>query len=147
MTITARFVVAFALVLSAGAAQAATVTTLTDLKLRSGPGTGYGTVTVLPRGAQLHLGDCSDDLHWCKVYWRGREGWASSHYLSEPGEARPEVVQRRPVQRRRAAPARQPAYQEYPNPGDVLIGPANRPSARPRVFLRYGVRTHRWYYD
>ena len=135
-----------ALTLSAGAAQAATVTTLTDLKMRSGPGTGYATVMTLPQGAQLHLGDCTDDLHWCRVYWRGREGWASSHYLSEPGDARPEVVRRAPTYRR-YNPPRQPAYQDYPDAGDVLIGPADGPAVQPRVYFEYRVRRHHWYYD
>lgn len=146
MKTTAKAFAISVLALSAGAAQAATVTTLTDINMRSGPGTGYAAITTLPRGAQLHLGDCTDDLHWCRVYWRGREGWASSHYLSEPGAAAPEIARRAPVQRR-YNPPRRPAYQEYPNPGDVLIGPANGPVARPRVYFEYGVRTRRWYYD
>ncbi len=134
-----------ALVVTAGAAQAATVVTLTELNMRAGPGTGYHRVATLPQGAQLHLGDCTDDLHWCKVYWRGREGWASSHFLSEPGAAQPDYAQRRPLPRRHYRP-HQPAYQDYPDAGDVLIGPANG-QARPRVYFEYGVRTHRRYYD
>ena len=152
-TIAKAFAISALTVCAAGAAQAATVTTLTDLKMRSGPGTGYAAVATLPQGAQLHLGECSDDLHWCKVYWRGREGWASSHYLSEPGDAQPEVASRAPTYRRYDPPRRpayqprRPAYQEYPDAGDVLIGPADSPSARPRVYFEYGVRTRRWSYD
>ena len=105
-TIAKAFAISALTVCAAGAAQAATVTTLTDLKMRSGPGTGYAAVTTLPQGVQLHLGDCTDDLHWCKVYWRGREGWASSHYLSEPGDAQPEVASRAPTYRRYDPPRR-----------------------------------------
>jgi uncharacterized protein YgiM (DUF1202 family) len=124
----------------ATSAQAATVATLTDIKLRRGPGTSFAAITTLPRGTRLHLGDCTKDLNWCKVYWRGTEGWASSHYLSEPGQA---VAEAEPPVRR----PRQPTFQDQPGEGDVLIGPADNGGyvTRPRIFLRLG--TGRGYWD
>ncbi len=138
----------------ATAAEAATVATLTDLNIRSGPGTGYAPITKLPQGTRLELGDCTKDLNWCRVYWRGAEGWASSHYLSEPGAAtapRPRVAEERRVVREprvvevyRERVIRRPAYRDYSEEGDILIGPADGYGddegyeARPRIYLRFG---------
>ncbi len=136
-------------------AQAATVATLADLNLRSGPGKTYEPIARLPRGTRLDLGECTADLNWCRVSADGTEGWASSHYLSEPGgsesEARaPRVVEERTIVEERfveevpeAPVRRRPAYQDYPDEGDVLIGPADGDyaddyEARPRVYLRIG---------
>lgn len=69
---------AAALVLSAGAASAATITN--DLNLRSGPGTRYSVVTTMPAGARVDVLGCRGS--WCRVEWRGRVGYASSSYLA-----------------------------------------------------------------
>lgn len=133
------------------AAEAASVATLTDLKLRRGPGTGYAAIVTLPRGTRLNLGDCTQDLNWCKVYWRGTEGWASSHFLSEPGAAVAEVERPRRVERYVERIPPRPRFQEEPNEGDILIGPAEEYRARPRVYLRFGAGSVRYdrrgYYD
>lgn len=159
MKFTTRAAVGLALLagMFATAAQAATVATLTDLKLRRGPGTGYAAIVTLPRGTRLNLGDCTQDLNWCKVYWRGREGWASSHFLSEPGADVAEEPRPRRVERyvERVVP-RRPTYQEFPDDGDVLIGPSDEGyveeyRARPRVYMRLGAGSvrygHRGYYS
>ena len=70
-----------ALLLSAGIAQAATVTN--DLNLRSGPGTRYGVVDTMPAGADVDVIGCGGA--WCRVNWQGRVGYASSSYLSGGG--------------------------------------------------------------
>jgi uncharacterized protein YraI len=73
--------VAGALLLSASAASAAVVTR--DLNLRSGPGTGYQIIGTMPAGAQVVVLGCGGA--WCRVNWRGTEGFASSHYIAEGG--------------------------------------------------------------
>jgi len=74
---------AAALVLSAGVASAATVTE--GLNLRSGPGTGYSVIDTLPAGAQVSVLTCGGS--WCRVDWRGEEGYASRSYLGGVGYA------------------------------------------------------------
>ncbi|HVV60883.1 MAG TPA: SH3 domain-containing protein [Pseudolabrys sp.] len=61
----------------AGIANAAVVQS--DLNLRSGPGTGYGVVAVMPAGAQVDVLGCSGS--WCRVAWGGAVGYASASYI------------------------------------------------------------------
>jgi uncharacterized protein YraI len=55
-----------------------------DLNMRSGPGTSYGIITVLPHNSTLiSRQDCPDAATgWYKVYWGGTVGWASGSYLT-----------------------------------------------------------------
>jgi uncharacterized protein YraI len=69
------------LLAGAGAANAAVVES--DLNLRSGPGTGYGVVAVMPAGAQVDVLSCSGS--WCRVAYGAAEGWASRSYLAGIG--------------------------------------------------------------
>lgn len=85
------------LLASAGAANAATVTN--DLNLRSGPGTGYGVVAAMPAGSFVDVVGCAGS--WCRVDWRGIEGFASSSYLAGGGD----VVYAAPPPAVYAAPA------------------------------------------
>lgn len=154
------------------AASAESVAALTDLNMRSGPGTGYERVTTLPKGARAELGECTDDLHWCELTYGPIKGWASSHYLSEPSDApasapRVAAVEPQPLPPRYQPVPEDPYYaerivrvrprdhaeyrppvryerrvqrdfQEYPNPGDELIGPAGGYADAPQgqVYLR-----------
>lgn len=77
--------VLFALALTGGlllpaAVQAAVNYTVTALNMRTGPGTGYARITVIPAGGAVQVYNCTRS--WCKVNWRGRVGWASARYLS-----------------------------------------------------------------
>ncbi len=72
-----------ALLLSAGAAGAATVTS--GLNLRSGPGTDYRVIDTLPAGAQVAVLGCSGS--WCRVDWNGESGYASASYIAGSGYA------------------------------------------------------------
>jgi Bacterial SH3 domain len=69
--------------LSAGTAAAATLTA--GLNLRAGPGTRYGVIDTMPAGAQVSVLNCG--AYWCRVDWRGEEGYASSRYISGSGYA------------------------------------------------------------
>jgi len=71
---------AAALLIGAGTASAATAVASNDLNVRSGPGTQYPVVTVIPQGGAVTATDCNGS--WCRVDYRGRDGWASQAYLS-----------------------------------------------------------------
>jgi uncharacterized protein YraI len=71
------------LLLSAGAASATPALVTGDLNLRTGPGTQYGILTVLPDGVTVNVRGCA--AGWCRIAWRGGYGFASSHYLDFGG--------------------------------------------------------------
>jgi uncharacterized protein YraI len=66
------------LLVSASTAAAATVTN--PLNLRRGPGTGFGVITTMPPGAHVDVLECGGA--WCRVAWRGIEGFANASYLA-----------------------------------------------------------------
>lgn len=68
--------------LSAGAASAWTAQATADINMRSGPGTGYAPVLIIPRGAVVEAGACSS---WCQVFYAGYRGFVSSRYLAPAG--------------------------------------------------------------
>ncbi len=63
-----------------------TAYTTTSLNLRSGPGTGYGVVTVMPSGASVTLTGRTQS-GFASVSYGGTSGWASSTYLSQTAPA------------------------------------------------------------
>jgi len=82
-------------VLVSGAAWAYPAEVSRDLNLRTGPGTNYQVIATMPGGAVVDVEGCRSG--WCRVEYRGREGWASARYLGERTA-------------RRAPPAHAPAY-------------------------------------
>jgi hypothetical protein len=58
---------------------------LTTVNLRSGPGTNYSLVQVVPEASTVGVAKCSDG--WCAVAWKGRRGFAPAGTLTiaEPG--------------------------------------------------------------
>lgn len=68
--------------LSATAAQAANAIVTTNLNLRTGPGTNYGTIGSIPNGARVDVRGCTNGYGWCQVNYSGTTGWASSRYLA-----------------------------------------------------------------
>ena len=71
------------LLLSTGLAAAAPARVATDLNVRSGEGTGYPVVAVMPAGEVVEVSGCGDG--WCFV--RDYGGFASSSYLDVAGAA------------------------------------------------------------
>ena len=71
---------AAAVLFTTGTAAAATVVADTSLNVRSGPGTQYPVIAVIPDGAAVNATGCRDG--WCHVDYRGRVGWASQAYLT-----------------------------------------------------------------
>jgi len=66
------------LLVSASTAAAAMVTN--PLNLRRGPGTQFGVIATMPPGARVDVLECGGA--WCRVAWRGIEGFASASYLA-----------------------------------------------------------------
>lgn len=56
-------------------------TTLYNLNMRSGPGTGYSIITTIPKGSGVSVSSVSGG--WAKVTYGGRTGYVSTAYLSE----------------------------------------------------------------
>jgi peptidoglycan/xylan/chitin deacetylase (PgdA/CDA1 family) len=54
--------------------------TTADLNLRSGPGTGYAILAVIPRGTELTI--TSSGNGWAVTSYGGRSGYVSTAYLS-----------------------------------------------------------------
>lgn len=71
------------LLTTAGAASAAPALVTGDLNLRSGPGTNFGVIAVLPGGATVNVVGCASG--WCRIAWRSGYGYASSRYLDLGG--------------------------------------------------------------
>jgi len=69
---------------STALASAAYVTA--DLNLRSGPGTGYRAVGVIPAGEEIDVLNCSGA--WCEVEWDGRGGFVSASYIRDDAPPR-----------------------------------------------------------
>lgn len=78
---------------TASVAEARTVTPITNLNVRSGPGTQYPVLGVLPVGSKAWVGTCTNG--WCAVKLGGLAGWSSASYLE--AHIRPPVIVRPPV--------------------------------------------------
>lgn len=56
--------------------------TSTNLNMRSGPGTSYEKLAIIPKGTSIEMAeDC--DCAWIKVSYKGIIGYVSSKYLSD----------------------------------------------------------------
>ena len=63
------------------AAFADSVTAVTDLNLRMGPGPAYQIADVITGGDTAELNGCVQGGEWCEVSYNGQTGWASGGYL------------------------------------------------------------------
>ncbi len=59
----------------------ATVCHATALNQRSGPGTSYAVLRVIPGGTQVTVLATSSDGKWIQDDWNGNDGWSSAAYL------------------------------------------------------------------
>lgn len=95
----AAFTAIGALLISAGMALAEPAEVTNDLNMRTGPGTNYGVVTVVPEGDVVDIISCSGS--WCRVRYGGRTGWVSAAYLGDTAVAaaprRRVIVEEEPV--------------------------------------------------
>jgi hypothetical protein len=76
-------VAATAAAVFAPAAYAAPGTITSNINVRSGPGTNYGVVDTVRRGAQVDVQQCQGS--WCFISKPGPDGWVSATYLSAGG--------------------------------------------------------------
>jgi Bacterial SH3 domain len=70
-----------ALLLSAGAVSAATLTD--NLNLRSGPGLSFDVIGAMPAGSDVRVLNCGPS--WCRVVWNDTTGFASRTFISSGG--------------------------------------------------------------
>ncbi len=87
---TARFgalllalIVMFSVLVPAAAAATATVTAVTtgNVMLRTGPGTGYSSLTKVAKGTTVTVLDNTTEKGWWKVNVSGQEGYITAQYL------------------------------------------------------------------
>lgn len=97
--------------------------TTNDLNLRTGAGTGYPAIAVMPRGSAMNVAYCEASQNWCFGNWNGIQGWASARYLSTTPPYQPQYPQPYP-QPYPAYPPQQVIIQ--PAPGPVIIQPGPR---------------------
>ncbi len=79
---------------------------VSDVNLRSAPGTGSEKITTIPGGSTVHISGCTGE--WCAVSWQGHRGFAIAHafdsgttrqarnYRSAPYEVEDDVVEAGP---------------------------------------------------
>ncbi|HET9176415.1 MAG TPA: SH3 domain-containing protein, partial [Pseudolabrys sp.] len=72
---------AAAVLLSAGAVSAATLTD--NLNLRSGPGFSHNIIGAMPAGSDVRVLSCGPS--WCRVVWNETTGYASRRFISSGG--------------------------------------------------------------
>ena len=73
------WLIAALLLWSAATASARNAVIDSNLNLRAGPGLTHRVVMVMPSGATVTVGECSGE--WCRVSFRGRQGFVSSALL------------------------------------------------------------------
>ncbi len=73
---------AVATVAAPAVASAAPAQVTANVNLRTGPGTNYYPILVLPAGAPVELYGCLQGYTWCDVSYGRERGWVSSRYLS-----------------------------------------------------------------
>jgi hypothetical protein len=128
------------LLLSTGLAVAGPGFVSTNLKLRSGPGQNFDTITTMPAGTPVEVGPC--ETGWCQVVFGDQMGFSDARYLS--------FGQAPPPPRRRVAVAPPPGVVAVA-PGPVMVpGPVVVPAplyVRPYYYgRRYYVRRPWRYY-
>jgi uncharacterized protein YraI len=69
------------LLISVGLAAAAPGITTASLKLRVGPGTGYGVLATMPAGSAVNVLGCGPD-GWCRVMFASLTGYANGKYMN-----------------------------------------------------------------
>ena len=59
---------------------------------RTGPGSPYAVIQVIPAGAKVQIFGCLTGLTWCDTLYANKRGWVSGRYLTIPDSG-----QRHPV--------------------------------------------------
>lgn len=74
-------VFSLALIAATGAQAAGGIATAT-INLRTGPGVQYASMGKIPNGVSINVNGCTSGYGWCRVNYRGINGWASSRYIA-----------------------------------------------------------------
>lgn len=61
--------------------------TTSSVNFRSGPGTQFSSIRVLPGGTAVDIGDCEESGSWCAITVKGQKGFVSGRYLEGTKEA------------------------------------------------------------
>ena len=96
--------VAIATALTTSIAAAKTATVVAEVNLRKSPGTDSEIVTLIPKGAMVEVGTCTNG--WCMVTYNGMDGYSIAPNLG---------LAPRPVRR--------PPDYDYPTPPGVYPPP------------------------
>jgi len=70
-------------IVAASTATAAPAYVMTNVNMRSGPGTTNEIVTRIPGGSLIEANNCKDG--WCEVNWQGKSGFAIETALDMSG--------------------------------------------------------------
>jgi uncharacterized protein YraI len=91
-------IAASALVAMSGAAFAdSSVSAVTDLNVRAGPGPQYPVIGVLAAGQQARLNGCLERSKWCAISEPQGEGWVYSDYVTTDLGGSQVVLTQRPA--------------------------------------------------
>ena len=78
-------------------AQSAEAYAATDLNIRSGPGSQYEVVGVIPGGKAALVEGCLGEAAGCEVNYDGMTGWSSADYLAVEVEQEAVALATRPA--------------------------------------------------
>lgn len=76
------FAAAVALLTPGAAAAAIDVVVVTNLSLRTDPGTEYERISTIVAGSVVTVHKCVSDYEWCDIDWADTAGWVAARYLS-----------------------------------------------------------------
>lgn len=113
---------------ASAAAEARPALVTADLNVRTGPGTQYSSIGVIPGGSTAEIGRCQSG--WCEIAWGNLRGFSSRAYLDGYGPA--------PVYR--PAPPPPPVYYA---PRPYYYGPGYYGPYRP-YYRPWRHRHYRW---
>ena len=137
--------IAGALVAMSGAALAeTTVSAVTDLNVRAGPGPQYPVIGVLAAGQSATLQGCIANSKWCTIAEANGQGWVYSDYVTADFGGNQVVLTRRPVDAdiQVVTPPSDDIYTDTYTSAIVAAEPLD-PIARPPAEVGTYVTTHR----
>lgn len=87
----AAFAAALASIATAASAAAVGVTS-GSVNLRSGPGSQYEVVAVVPQNQTVTVVGCLAGSTWCDIAWANYRGWMSANFIYTQVGGQPVVV-------------------------------------------------------
>ena len=56
-----------------------------NTNFRTGPGTGFNAIRVIPEGEEVDIKECDTSAAWCAVSYSGSNGFVAGRYLNQSG--------------------------------------------------------------